>query len=241
MSDSKRRSLLREVYTLSQCDHPNLVKFYGLTMQGQGSQNSGMATEGNLAIVTEKIAGENLETLLTKFRIPEKHALKILIGIASGMEYLHDVRKVKHRDLKPGNILIDQHTGLPKICDFGMSSAPIPSASDANMTAQPYYGTPIYAAPELMELNHTSAVDVFSFAYVMWQMWSRRSPFTMATGNVFDHFRNVSEENLREQLDPKCPWNALIEACWQTEPSKRPTFKEVRIRLEEMLAKLAGE
>ena len=230
MSSNSRRALLREVYTLSQCDHPNLLKFYGL-----------VEVSNAYGIVTERVNGMDLESLVKKFVIPPKEALKILTDIASAMAYLHS-RNIKHRDLKPANVLIDTNTGTAKVCDFGMASAPMPAPTgtdNVNMTERVYYGTPIYAAPELPSLNHTFKVDVYSFALIAWFVWTRREPFSKTHGGAEQHFASI-QAGSRETLDPKCPWNSIIERCWDTDASKRLEFTQVVEQLTALQSESTG-
>lgn len=226
MNFARRQSLLREMITLRQIQHPNLIQFYG-SVELDG---------GRFGIVTERVAGEDLTSILTKHKIPEHRATILLTGVASGMVYLHDVKQIKHRDLNPRNIVISAvGTQLTaKISDFGMVSTPAPKSEGANQTSRPYYGAPAYSAPELPDLDHTPAVDVFSFAYVMWQMHYRKTPFvtTGQTTNMMNHLDQVRYNNKREQLGPECIWYPLIERCWQTEPKDRPKFKEILFHLQ---------
>lgn len=223
MTLQRRQSLLREVVTLWRCNHPNLVKFYGV-----------VNLDDVFGIITERVAGEDLATILSKNRIPGHWGTLLLRDVAKGMDYLHSVHKIKHRNLNPRNILIcasgKQLTA--KISDFGMVSSPVPMLSNPNQTVRSFYGAPVYAAPELQELDHTTAVDVFSFAYVMWQMYYRYTPFHKDKLDMYTHLQQVREENKREKLGPECFWWPLIERCWKTEPKERPIFKDVVFYLE---------
>ena len=223
MTEEKRKRLVREALVLRQCRHPNLIRFYGVIYLGNDVYS----------MITESVIGEDMSGLLMKWRIPRYWGTVLLKDVAAGMEYLHDVQKVKHRDLNPRNILISAQGPqlTAKISEFGMVSTPVQNAANPNQTTRPYYGTPVYAAPELPELNHTPAVDVFSFAYIMWQMDSRRAPFIHEKENMMDHLERTKDYNLREKLFDTCIWNPLIVQSWQTEPKERPPFRILRRQL----------
>jgi serine/threonine protein kinase len=92
-----------------------------------------------------------------------------VIGIAAGMEFLHDANVI-HRDLKPSNVLIDQQS-FPRIADFGfskiLSTGPEHVDRAVNMTIE--VGTPLYMAPELWtdaSGAYTQSVDIFAYAMI---------------------------------------------------------------------------
>jgi len=111
--------------------HPNLVVCFGACLEIE---------DANLSIVTELCKG-SLDQLLHPIKSPPKpiaepKLVRIMMGVASGMSYLHS-RKIAHRDLKAANVLLDKHL-QPKICDFGISRL-LDDVSDAGNTE---IGTP---------------------------------------------------------------------------------------------------
>jgi serine/threonine protein kinase len=94
--------------------------------------------------------------------------------IAEGMSFLH-ASGVLHRDLKSANILVDG-ASRPKICDFGLSQE---EQSQASMAEPSAHGTIAWAAPEVLHAKEcTKASDVFSFAVVFYELFSRNIPYT---------------------------------------------------------------
>ena len=227
--------LINEIAVLSKLKHANIIVFFGV-----------LKVEEGIALVFERVFGQDMETLLCSRPSSQLNLTKskqLLIGIARGMTYLHTQIKVMHRDLKPSNVLVNVDFGMliPKICDFGMvSDPPSDPPSDPNGAYKDpleqivYYGTPLYAAPELPDPDHSFKVDVFSFAVVMWQTWARRRPFRSFKGSLHD-LRFCVTTGLREELDPECPWADLISLCWQLEPTKRPAFEDICLELEKCI------
>lgn len=99
---------------------------------------------------------------------------RYMLDIAHGMSFLHNLQpKIIHRDLKPGNILLDNGDNC-KILDFGTSR--YCSASNNNLTRS--VGTFFYMPPEMLSddnsqdsLENATAIDVFSFSILMWQLF----------------------------------------------------------------------
>ena len=103
--------------------------------------------------------------------LPDLEAkIQIMLQTASGIHYMHSLQPpVIHRDIKPGNILMQSSPQGPvaKICDFGLAKIFNPEATSLYMSTDA--GTPMYRAPEQFvkgRQQYTSAVDVFSLGLV---------------------------------------------------------------------------
>jgi len=139
-----------------------------------------------------------------------------LLGIASGMEHMHEqLPPIIHRDLKSQNILV-QGTTL-KLCDFGLAGSHVVAA-----------GTPSYMAPELFRgKSFTKAVDVYAFAVIAWEVFVREIPF--AGYDVMTIKKKV------EQGDrPEFPYygfppdvQRIVASSWHEDVSKRPSFSKI--------------
>jgi serine/threonine protein kinase/TPR repeat protein len=148
--------------------------------------------------------------------------VKILIGTASGIVFIHD-RNILHRDLKPGNVMLDE-SFEPKICGFGLARAlPTPEGLP-NLGG---YGAPGYMAPELLEDKIVGLkADVYSFGVLIYVILTQMAPFSHAPD---DRFLQKVIEGERPEFPSKTP-RALVElasSCWAGEPNKRPTSREV--------------
>lgn len=148
-----------------------------------------------------------------------------------------------HRDLKPGNILIDAR-GRAAISDFGLARIKNASASGLS-TTNVNVGTVVYMAPECFSVLWessvqplTEAVDVYAFAIVLWEMLSGHKPWAAAPTHLAVVL-SVYQHGLRPPMPPegRCPGPLaqLIHQCWAQDPKARPSAKEVLVRLRSML------
>lgn len=121
---------------LQECDHPNIIKSYGAFLTEQG-----------VSIALEYMNAGSLASILTKIgRIPEQILGMITVQLLKGLQYLHKVKKIIHRDIKPHNILLTTN-GAVKIADFGVSGS-IRNSFDC---MQNYAGTVSYMSPERIQ------------------------------------------------------------------------------------------
>lgn len=121
------------------------------------------------AIITEYCSGGDLRSIIQKYKkqevlIPEETIIKCISQIAVGMAFLHE-RKILHRDIKPGNILIDPEGNL-KLSDLGVSRQ---LAGKTHTTTGP--GTPCYTSPEALESGrHSYSSDVWAFGCTLHEL-----------------------------------------------------------------------
>ncbi|MBN1213062.1 MAG: serine/threonine protein kinase [candidate division Zixibacteria bacterium] len=130
----------------------------------------------DFAIAMEYIDGATLEDIIkTRERLPVDESIKIIGDILNILGFAHQ-KKIFHRDIKPGNIMLDK-SGLVKIIDFGIAKA----ESDPNLTlAGTACGTPAYMAPEQFtptERVDYALVDVYAVATTLYFMLTGELPF----------------------------------------------------------------
>ena len=124
-----------------------------------------------LGLVVEYCVGGDLRRRLDDGRpIDDALLRQWLSDISKGLKYLYDNR-VEHRDLKPGNVLLD-HRERAKVTDFGLSkSADLATHTGGATSAGGAAGTTTFMAPELLLDNEFSEKgDVYSFGIVMWEV-----------------------------------------------------------------------
>lgn len=216
--NAQYQEFLQEVSIMRKVRHKNVVQFIGACTR-----------KPNLCIVFEYMSGGSVYDFIRRegpFKISQ--VLKIAVEVARGMDYLHQ-RRIIHRDLKAANILMDDNHNV-KIADFGV--ARIIEAS-GHMTAET--GTYRWMAPEVIEHKpYDEKADVFSFAVVLWELLTCKVPYSDMT--PLQAAVGVVQKGLRPPIPPQSPpaLNQIMEACWDSSPAHRPTFKELTPRLQQL-------
>jgi len=164
-----RQRFVREAAVMRQLQHPNIIPVY----------DSG-EDQGFLFFVMHWVRGMSLYELGLKRRFSPVAAYQILNPIASALDYAHD-RGVIHRDIKPGNIMIEitnDGTNTQNqvfLMDFGLSK--VMTWTGITRTGMSV-GTPQYMSPEqVLDETLTPASDVYSLAIVVYEMLLGRLPF----------------------------------------------------------------
>ncbi|KAM1796575.1 hypothetical protein ACFX11_036800 [Malus domestica] len=167
MSRQGNREFLNEMGMISCLQHPNLVKLHGCCIEG-----------GQLLLVYEYMENNNLARALfgreNHLRLDWATRLKICIGIARGLAFLHEesVLKIVHRDIKATNVLLDEDLN-PKISDFGLAKL---DEEEKTHISTRVAGTIGYMAPEYALWGHlTYKADVYSFGVVALEIISGKN------------------------------------------------------------------
>ena len=156
----------REAVTVASLRHPNILPIYDL---GE--------TEDGLPFFTMKHAprGTLLEAAQT-LRDDPRRVVRLIAKVSRAMQYAHG-EGVLHRDLKPGNILLDEHRE-PLVSDFGVAES-LESPTDFTRTLTSF-GTPGFIAPEQAHgaaKDLTPAADIYSIGAVLFYLLTGRAPF----------------------------------------------------------------
>lgn len=219
----------KEALILSSLHHPNVVSFYGVVRDGP---------DGSLATATEFMVNGSLKQFLHKKdrTIDRRKRLIIAMDVAFGMEYLHG-KNIVHFDLKCENLLVnmrDPHRPICKIGDLGLSKV-----KQQTLVSGGVRGTLPWMAPELLS-GKTSMVsdkiDVYSFGIVMWELLTGEEPYS--DRHCASIIGGIVNSSLRPEIPSWCDpeWKSLMESCWSSDPTQRPSFSEISQRLRKMAA-----
>ena len=176
----------------------------------------------------------NLYSYLTEHEEPDPNLLsRTAICIARGLEYMHTSGFI-HRDLKSPNIFFSKDMNAV-IADFGFSRIMPPDGSPEQQFLTKEIGSIGWMAPEMMNNKtqyYTFAVDVYSFGILLWEMATRKQPFSGLT--LLQAVYKVSNLSERPPLPEKLPSNMikLIQKCWSQDFRARPSISMVNRLLE---------
>jgi len=216
---------LQEAALLRSLDHPNLVRVIETATVG-----------GRPMLVMERVDGPTLaQEIARNAPLSESRILSLGRGIASGLAHAH-AAGVIHRDLKPGNVLLQIYDLGPhaKIADFGMARAS--SLAGVDHQAMTVVGTPDYMAPESIDpLAVDLRSDLYALGCILYEMATGRPPFDAATplGLLHQH-RSAPIPALPDELSPGL--RRLIERLLAKSPGDRPQAAEAIIERIDLLA-----
>ena len=168
------------------------------------------------------VAGGQLDAVAKREPIPIRHAVELIAKLGRTVSYAHE-HGILHRDIKPGNILLDAK-GEPHLTDFGLARL-VETESSVTRTME-VLGTPSYMAPEQAVGNNagvTGATDIYGLGAVLYQLLTGHPPF--AGGTTFETVRLVLD------TEPRRPrlWNRKIDRdlaticlkCLDKDPQRR--------------------
>ena len=209
-SDQRARKRLRtEVRLARQVSHPHVCRVYDI-----GEAN------GELYLSMEYVDGEDLAALLKRIgRLPVHKGLDIARKLCAGLAVAH-AAGVLHRDLKPGNIMLDTH-GEPRILDFGLAA--VEGQLDP---AEVRSGTAAYMAPEQLEGREASVrSDIYALGLVLFELFTGQPAFEGRDAAEFLRVRGSrpsrTPTSLVRDLDPAIERAVL--RCLEPDPRLRPT------------------
>ncbi len=205
--------LLRELRVARQIAHPNVCRVWDIEDH-----------EGAAYLTMEFVDGESLDNLLRRIgRLPRDKALDVARQVCAGLAATHD-ENILHRDLKPGNVMIDGR-GRVRIVDFGIAGL-----ADETQRPGTVIGTPGYMSPEqLAGRDVTVRSDIYVLGLLLYQLFTGRRAFEAET---VDELRRLQEEiapihprRLVEGLAPSI--DRIIMKCLSYDPADRPASAQV--------------
>lgn len=222
-NSTARQRFCREARSAAAVTHDNLVTVY----QVDEDSSSGLPF-----LVMQLVVGESLEQRLRrtgKLSVPD--AVRLGVQTAAGLAAAHASGLI-HRDIKPGNILIENETEKALLTDFGLARA----TEDLKLTKTGMVaGTPLYMAPEQANgLDPDARADLFSLGSVLYESLAGKPAFDARTPlAVLRRIADDSHVPLRK-VNPDVPiWlDDVIEGLLKKDPQDRiPTARDVVERL----------
>jgi serine/threonine protein kinase len=208
---TSRERFLREARSAAAINHANVATVHAVEESAQLPY-----------LVMEYVEGESLRQRLDQVgRLELKEIIRVGYQVASGLDAAH-AQGIVHRDIKPGNILLETATRRARLTDFGL--ARITTDNTLTQTGM-LVGTPGYIAPEVAsghEADHRA--DLFSFGCLLYVMATGELPFP--ADSTMQTLRRVVDEEATpvQQLNPDIPnWlDELIAHLLQKDPAHRP-------------------
>lgn len=209
--EKSKRRFVREAITASQLSHPNVAVVY------EAAESDGVAY-----IAMQHVDGETLRDRLARGRLSPAEIVRIAREVADALDDAHR-HGIVHRDVKPGNIMLDAR-GHAKVLDFGLAKiaedASYGEATDVKeTTAGKFLGTMQYVSPEQGGGHAVDArSDIFSFGIVLYEMISGKNPFAAPT--FVETIRRVCEMT-PPPLDTTPQLKRVVTKCLEKNPERR--------------------
>src|SRR5205823_7881319 len=201
----------REAESAASLEHPCIVPIYEVGER-----------DGSCYFSMKFIEGGQLDEVVRREPMPVRRAVELIAKVARTVHYAHEHR-ILHRDIKPGNILLDQK-GEPHLTDFGLARL-VESESTVTRTLE-VLGTPSYMAPEQAVGNDaqlTSATDVYGLGAVLYQLLTGQPPF--AGGTTYETIKLLLDTEPRQPrfLNPKIDrdLSTICLKCLEKDPKRR--------------------
>uniref|UniRef100_A0A453AKX1 Protein kinase domain-containing protein n=1 Tax=Aegilops tauschii subsp. strangulata TaxID=200361 RepID=A0A453AKX1_AEGTS len=229
--DMQENKFHKEVECLMKAKHKNIVRFLGYCSDTQGKivdyeGKMVMADIRNWLLCFEYVPSGSLDKYITdaSHGLGWKERYQIIKGICEGLCHLHE-KRILHLDLKPANILIDDHM-VPKIADFGLSRC-LDKEQTRAITSN-LCGSLGYLAPEFYSGHVSFASDIYSLGVIIVEILTGQKGYS-EDDNVIDSWMIQLEtsdqaDTLLEQV--KVCTKIGIE-CMDPNPKKRPAARHI--------------
>ena len=210
-SEARLQRFRLEAKAAGRLDHPCIVPIHEVGER-----------DGYCYFSMNFIEGGQLDEVVGREPLPIPRAVELIAKLSRAVHYAHE-HGILHRDIKPGNILVDQK-GEPHLTDFGLARL-LETESTVTRTKE-VFGTPSYMAPEQAageSRNLTSATDVYGLGAVLYQLLVGHPPFD--GGTAYETLRLLLETEPRPPrlLNPKIDrdLSTICLKCLEKDPRRR--------------------
>ena len=201
----------REAEAAASLQHPRIVPIYEVAER-----------EGSCYFSMQFVEGGQLDEVVKREPMSIRRAVELIAKVARTVHYAHE-HGILHRDIKPGNILLD-HNGEPHLTDFGLARL---AETESTITGtREVLGTPSYMAPEQAAGETTKlgkTTDVYGLGAVLYQLLTGQPPF--AGGTTYETVKLLLETEPRRPrlLNPKVDrdLSAICLKCLEKDPQRR--------------------
>ena len=162
-----------ERQALAVMEHPNIARVF----------DAGATARGRPYFAMELVRGIAITKYCDENRLTPRERLELLVPVCKAVQHAHS-KGVIHRDIKPGNVLVTLHDGVPvpKVIDFGVAKAVAQPLTDKTLFTEfrQMVGTPAYMSPEQAEmsgLDIDTRSDVYSLGVLLYELLTGGTPF----------------------------------------------------------------
>ncbi|MBI1851270.1 MAG: serine/threonine protein kinase [Planctomycetes bacterium] len=216
----------REAELLGQLQHPGIAKIYAAGVEEVVSA-SGIVTRQPF-IAMELVRGERLDRYASTHALDARQRLDLVARACDAVQHAH-AKGIVHRDVKPGNILVDE-SGQPKVLDFGLARAIDSDREMASLRTQvgEIMGTLAYMSPEQASGNARAVdtrSDIYALGVILYELLAGRPPHEIVSRSLPDAIRVIREEDptplgsidrrLRGDIE------TILAKCLEKDPSRR--------------------
>jgi serine/threonine protein kinase/Tfp pilus assembly protein PilF len=201
----------REAEAAASLEHPGIVPIHEVGER-----------DGSCYFSMKFIEGGQLDEIVRREPMPIRQAAELIAKVARTVHYAHE-HGILHRDIKPGNILLDAK-GEPHLTDFGLARL-LETESTVTRTLE-VLGTPSYMAPEQAlgeKAAVSSATDVYGLGAVLYQLLTGQPPF--AGGTTYETIKLLLDTEPRQPrlLNPKVDrdLSTICLKCLEKDPKRR--------------------
>lgn len=215
-SERAHKRFLREARAAASINHPNVVTIHAVSEK-----------DDTPYLVMEYVDGQALQTRIQKNApLPYEDVLRIGAQIASGLAAAHR-HGIIHRDIKPGNVMLEDGIQRVKLTDFGLARLVVENSDLTSMGD--LVGTPAYMSPEQVDGEElTPRSDLFSLGSVLYAMFLGKSPFhastSFATANRVRDFHPKPIASLIDDIPSD--FDQLLSRLLSKNPKSRPKSAE---------------